>query len=202
MRRPVKGSFIGVVIAACVLAINPKAQCAIKFTSLFSFNGTNGAIPEATLAEGKDGYLYGTTIGGGTNGVPYGSDGTIFRVSTNGEFSTMAFMDRTYASSLQPSLVQASDGNFYGTSAFGGPRDWGAAFKITPGGDFSIVASFQWPELEYANGLEEGIDGLLYGTGYYGGTNGGYGSIVSIGTNGSVALMASFGETNGAHPQA
>lgn len=195
-----KISMIVLVVFLGVVA-QPAGKAAVKFTSLFSFNGTNGATPEATLVEGKDGYLYGTTLGGGTNKAPFGMDGTIFRITTNGAFATLAFLDRAYAANPQASLIGGSDGNWYGTTQFGGPRDWGAAFRVTPEGAFSILGSFEWPELEYANGLVEATNGLFYGTGYWGGTNGGYGSIFSVDSNGVVALVVSFGTTNGANPQ-
>ena len=196
MKKPV------VLLVLLALLRPPTADGAVRFSSLFSFNGTNGALPEATLIQARDGYLYGTTIGGGTNSVPFGSDGTVFRISTNGEFTTVAFLDRAFASNPQAGLIESSDGGLYGTCGFGGPRDWGAAFRIGLDGAFSIAASFQWPQLEYPNGLLEGNNGLLYTTGYWGGTNGGYGSVISIDTNGTIAILASFGLTNGANPQA
>lgn len=192
-----------VVLLVLLALLGPApANGAVRFSSLFSFDGTNGAVPEATLIQGKDGNLYGTTIGGGTNGVPFGSDGTVFRISTNGEFKTLAFLDRAFASGPQAGLIESSDGGLYGTCGLGGPRDWGAAFRVGLDGAFSIAAPFQWPQLEYPNGLLEGKNGLLYSTGYWGGTNGGYGSIISIDTNGTVAILASFGLTNGSNPQA
>lgn len=190
---------------SCLLALSllaTSAEAGVTFTTLFSFNGTNGAVPEATLVEGADGLLYGTTIGGGTNGVSYGGDGTIFRISTNGTFETLVFLDRSSAANPQAGLVQGSDGDFYGTTGFGGTRDWGVVFKISPAGVFSPVAEFQWPDAEYANGLVEGAERDFYGTAYYGGTNGGHGSIFRVSTNGIVTLLAGFDGTNGAHPQA
>ena len=42
------------------------------FTSLVSFNGTNGANPAAWLVQGPDGNYYGTTENGGTNDLNTG----------------------------------------------------------------------------------------------------------------------------------
>jgi uncharacterized repeat protein (TIGR03803 family) len=39
-------------------------------------------------------------------------------------------------------LLQGSDGNFYGTTAYGGAADWGAVFKITPAGVGTVLYSF------------------------------------------------------------
>ena len=44
-------------------------------TTLYSFNGADGASPTAGLVQGGDGYLYGTTSSGGTGG-----SGGIFRL--------------------------------------------------------------------------------------------------------------------------
>ncbi|MEY2429377.1 MAG: hypothetical protein QOJ40_2262 [Verrucomicrobiota bacterium] len=45
-------------------------------TTIFSFNGTNGAGPQARLVQGADGSFYGTTANGGATG-----NGTVFRLS-------------------------------------------------------------------------------------------------------------------------
>jgi uncharacterized repeat protein (TIGR03803 family) len=52
-------------------------------TTLFSFNGTNGAGPESGRIADANGNLYGTTSGGGANG-----DGTVFELSPEPEPST------------------------------------------------------------------------------------------------------------------
>jgi uncharacterized repeat protein (TIGR03803 family) len=72
-------------------------------------------------------------------------------------------------------LIQATDGNFYGTTEYGGPADAGTVFKITPSGSETVLYSFkgsatndgQTPEA----GLVQGSDGNFYGTTYEGGTN-------------------------------
>jgi uncharacterized repeat protein (TIGR03803 family) len=54
-------------------------------TGLYSFIGGNdGAYPVAGLVQGSDGYFYGTTYDGGTNGA-----GTVFRISTNGALTSL-----------------------------------------------------------------------------------------------------------------
>ena len=39
-------------------------------------------------------------------------------------------------------LVQANDGNFYGTTAFGGVSDQGSVFRMTPAGTVTIMHEF------------------------------------------------------------
>jgi uncharacterized repeat protein (TIGR03803 family) len=40
------------------------------------------------------------------------------------------------------SLVQGSDGNFYGTTSDGGQFDGGTVFRITPAGVLTVLHSF------------------------------------------------------------
>jgi uncharacterized repeat protein (TIGR03803 family) len=94
-------------------------------------------------------------------------------------------------------LVQASDGNFYGTTAFGGAANDGTVFKITPAGALTTLYSFcslsactdgSVPTTP----LIQGNDGYLYGTTQTGGANGNYGTVFKIGYNGSFETLYSF----------
>jgi len=62
-------------------------------TSLFSFNGTNGASPTGALLQDLDGTIYGTTFAGGSNfaGSVSSGNGSIFKVTANGELTTLHF---------------------------------------------------------------------------------------------------------------
>src|SRR6266704_2480917 len=82
-------------------------------------------------------------------------------------------------------LVQGSDGNFYGTTLFGGTNgENGTVFQITSGGTFAVLHDFQGPDgaLPWA-GLVQGSDGFFYGTTQGGGTNGDFGTVFRIATN-------------------
>src|SRR6266404_9329051 len=62
-----------------------RADAAPIVTGLYSFTGTtDGTAPEAGLIQGTDGYLYGTTLLGGNSG-----NGTVFRIDTNGNLTTL-----------------------------------------------------------------------------------------------------------------
>src|SRR2546427_8701183 len=59
-------------------------------TSLFTFNNTNGAMPQAGLALGSDGDFYGTTSAGGSSG-----DGTVFKITTDGTLTSLGSLSHT-----------------------------------------------------------------------------------------------------------
>lgn len=108
-------------------------------TTLFSFNGTNGSYPHASLMKGNDGCMYGTTTSGGTytnqlfpppEDHGYAGYGTVFRITTNGEFTSVVSFAGTDGASPLGSLTLGKDGNFYGTTVRGGVRDLGTAFRL------------------------------------------------------------------------
>ena len=116
-------------------------------TVLYAFTGTttDGANPATPLIAASDGNLYGTTGSGGNAGCR-GGCGTVFKISTAGvEAALYVFTAGGGQSQHGPdptALLQGSDGNFYGTTAYGGAAGWGAVFKITPAGVGTVLYSF------------------------------------------------------------
>jgi uncharacterized repeat protein (TIGR03803 family) len=96
---------------------------------LYSFGiyPTDGTKPTAPLVQGNDGNLYGTTLDGGT-----ANSGTVFRISHSGSYSNLYSFGSHSSDGLGPTagLVQGSDGNFYGTTQFGGANNLGTVFKL------------------------------------------------------------------------
>ncbi len=93
-------------------------------TTLYNFCSqpacADGADSLAALLQGPDGNLYGTTIGGGAYCVQNSGCGTVFKITTNGMLTTMhSFDDTDDGKAPFAGLVHATDGNFYGTTAFG-----------------------------------------------------------------------------------
>jgi uncharacterized repeat protein (TIGR03803 family) len=69
-------------------------------------------------------------------------------------------------------LVQATDDNFYGTTAYGGANNFGTVFSITPGGTLSTLHSFDSSDgYETVAGLIQATNGNLYGASQFGGAN-------------------------------
>ena len=177
-------------------------------TTLVGFNGTNGGDPEAALTLGTDGNFYGTTYQGGiTNHTYTGGMGSVFKVTTNGALTTLVALNFTNGVYPHCALTQGSDGNFYGTTCYGGatnstyPDGMGTVFKVTTNGALSTLVSFNstngagpWA------GLAQDNDGNFYGTTSLGGS-GGYGTVFKMTTNGTLTTLVSFNSINGSGPQ-
>lgn len=178
-----------------------------EIDDLFRFNGTNGSTPSSFL-QARDGNFYGTTKYGGMSFNPDTSNGygTVFRLSTNGEFTTLFNFDETNGS-VPMSLVEGNDGSLYGTTFSGGENGSGTVFRITTNGAFTILHSFGDPWIQNTDGaypwgnLLFANDGCLYGgttaggdsvEGYYLGT----GTLFRITTNGIFKTLFLFGNAS------
>jgi uncharacterized repeat protein (TIGR03803 family) len=179
------------------------------FTSLYSFGvivDTNGNVldgvePAASLVEGSDGEFYGTTEYGGSG------SGSIFKVTSSGVLTPLYQVppppDDVYAAENGPpsALALGADGNFYGTTTYGGSNYVGSVFEITPTGDCTTLYSFRF-ESDGAyplNGLIRGRDGIFYGTASQGGP-GTNGTIFRIAPSGKFSRLSSFNGQNGSEP--
>jgi len=147
-----------------------------KLTTLYSFCALSGCadgeLPYAGLVQATNGNFYGTTFSGGTNdGCGNGSGcGTIFKITPAGKLTTLhSFCSQTNCSdgaAPYAGLVQATNGNFYGTTRGYGSGP-GTVFEITPAGKLTTLYAFcsqsgcgTYP----LAGLVQGTDGNFYGT--------------------------------------
>ncbi len=162
-------------------------------TVLYSFGvGTDGQVPEATLIQGSDGNFYGTTGYGGTAGL-----GTVFKITPLGVETVLhSFTGGGDGVVPEVALVQGSDGNFYGTTAFGGAANRGTVFKITPLGVETVLHSFG----SGSDGtipdsvLIQGSDGNFYGTTTTGGSAAS-GTVFAVTPLGVETVLYSFGSS-------
>ena len=174
-------------------------------TNLFNFNGYfTGSGPVANLILGADGYFYGTTISGGTNGL-----GTVFRVTTNGTETVVFNFNGTNGAQPQAGLILGPDGGFYGTTEFGGNtigsslntgQGGGTVFRVTTNGTLTTLVNFNGTN--GANPLASlvvGPGGNLYGTTELGGSTNA-GTVFQVTTNGAFVTLYNFTNTDGAAP--
>src|SRR5204863_8190868 len=126
-------------IAAAIISIGCITVSAQTLTTLHSFDGGDGRSPEATLVQGTDGNFYGTTALGGAH-----FKGTVFKADTTGTFTTLHSFSGSPGDGAVPvaGLVQGTDGNFYGTTAYGGAHFQGTVFRIAASGAFTVLDSF------------------------------------------------------------
>jgi uncharacterized repeat protein (TIGR03803 family) len=204
-----------VFLLCATTAIASPAQ---TFTTLHSFDGTDGGPFPNGLVQATDGNLYGTVGYGGANG-----GGTIFKITPSGTLTTLynfcsqsGCTDGAYPDYGEGGgLVQATNGDFYGTAGGGGANctgtgGCGTVFKITPSGTLTTLYSFcaqsGCTDGAYPNDpLVQGTDGNFYGTAYGGGANG-YGTVFKITPSGTLTTLYSFcsqsGCTDGEYPNA
>src|ERR1022692_3258116 len=197
-----------VLVLCATTAIALPAQ---TLTTLFSFDGTDGAVPQAGLVQATNGDLYGTTVSGGAN-----TNGTVFKITPGGALTTLySFCSLGYpcadGDSPYAGLVQASNGDLYGTTYSGGANRYGTVFKITPGGTPTTLYSFCSQSgctdglAPYA-ALVQAANGDLYGTTVYGGAAV-FGTVFKIPPSGALTTLYRFCSdspscTDGAAPYA
>ncbi|MGB6744019.1 MAG: choice-of-anchor tandem repeat GloVer-containing protein [Terracidiphilus sp.] len=179
--------------------------------TLTTLGGTGGLDPLAGLIQGKDGNLYGVTARGGANTCTLRpgyrvSCGTVFKITPGGTVTTLASFNQ--ASGFAPSspLIQATDGNFYGTAPEGGATypGLGTVYKITPSGTLTVLHSFDGADGEKSfAALVQGSDGNLYGTTSFGGSNANYsGTVFKITLSGTLTTLHSFDGPDGSGAEA
>jgi uncharacterized repeat protein (TIGR03803 family) len=143
-----------------------------KLTVLHSFQLTDGAFPTTALMQATNGNFYGTTQRYAAN-----NGGTFFEMTPSGKLTTLYnFCAETNCrdGGSPWEVIQATDGNFYGATNYGGATGHGTLFEITPAGKLTTLYSFcpaspctgDTPDA----GLLQATDGGFYGTTFIGGT--------------------------------
>jgi uncharacterized repeat protein (TIGR03803 family) len=154
-----------IVFGVTLLFFVTSAAFGQKVRNVFSFPNANSATSPGTitLIQGRDSELYGTTTGYSVTG---GTDGSLFKISVGGKFTTLHIFSGADGSNPQGGLTLGIDGNYYGTTTSGGTSGAGTLFKVTPSGTFTSLYQFTGSSdgsFPYAPPIQ-GADGNLYGT--------------------------------------
>jgi uncharacterized repeat protein (TIGR03803 family) len=176
------------------------------FTTLHNFGPTltQGAVPHAGLIISGN-TLYGTAAGGGTS-----SNGTVFKVNTDGTGFTNLYnfsagnelptVGYTNSDGANPHGRLILWGNIlYGTTRTGGKAGVGTVFKVnTDGSGFTNLHSFTYAsDGGYPNAGLILSGSTLYGTAFEGGSFG-YGTVFKLDTAGTgFTTLHSFSAVSG-----
>jgi uncharacterized repeat protein (TIGR03803 family) len=196
--------------SACGSVFSMSAQGV--FTTIYNFC-TVGDCPDgnnpSSLTRASNGNFFGTTQAGGSGG-----GGTFFEITPAGSLTTLYGFCNTLAGETCPdgttpsSLMQATDGNFYGTTTaggaatcnYGGAYGCGTVFKMTSAG--SITTLHDFCETNCYDGispratLAQGTNGIFYGLAGAGGADE-FGCFSGCGTAYSLSVgLGPFVETN------
>ena len=154
MLRWTRAGIFGLTLAA-VFTAPGEAAAQVPVTVLHAFDAlTVPRGPYSPLIQASDGNFYGTTVSGGTDGA-----GTVYKMTPSGTVTVLHSFNRsTEGSTPFDGLLQAADGNFYG-SVSTGPNGTsnGSLFRMTPQGGVTVIAPFA------ASALVETPNGALYG---------------------------------------
>jgi uncharacterized repeat protein (TIGR03803 family) len=192
MKKFALGRIVGIVAVFWIAtAVASQGQ---TFTTLFTFGYADGT-GYGPIVQGTDGNFYG--IGGGGK---YGF-GEVYEISPAGKLRTLySFCAAPYAcpdGESPNSLMQAANGNLYGTTQYGGAYGEGTIFQLTTGGDLTTLYSFcaenqaNCPDGREPWGFAQGTNGKLYGTTSTGGIYDS-GTIFEITPAGELTTLYSF----------
>lgn len=119
-----------------VFRVNPNGS---HFQVLHGFRGSDGSEPFAGVILGSDGYLYGTTSGGGAN-----ASGVVFKLRTDGRgFTLLHTFKGEDGYAPYANLLEGQDKALYGTTYQGGAKDKGVLFKLNrDGSNFQVLHAF------------------------------------------------------------
>lgn len=207
------GNEDGVAGAGCGTLFSITAAGVLQ--TLYYPDGRDGCTPKA-LTVGPGGHLYGVMEVFGArpdinSGLPTAAiSGTIFRITTGGEFTRLHSFETANARSPIGGLLFASDSSLYGTTTAGAATGsgFGTVFRATVSGDEATVA----PLHNFAGGSSGGTpmaaliedantDGVFYGTTLYYGSCGAFqecGTVFRVNSSGGFQVLRSFtgsGET-------
>ena len=206
------GNFYGTTTGAgahnggTIFKITPNGVLTTLYNFCSESGCADGAYPEGTLALGLDGNFYGTTLHGGDSICQF-TCGTLFKITPDGRLTTIYLFSGDDGSNPVAGLIQAADGDFYGTTVAGGNQGNGTLFKVTSKGKLTTLYTFcSQPNCsdgdQPTGNLVQGVDGNFYGTTSVGGLGvncnivGGCGTVFRITPDGQLKTLHNFCQTD------
>jgi uncharacterized repeat protein (TIGR03803 family) len=199
--KPIFVIFLTLLLASIVV---PAQTQATKFKVLHTFHGSDGVNPIGQLVLDAAGNIYGTTGEGGSgkcSGTP--GCGTVFKMSRAGREIWLYSFDGGDGDTPLAGLLRDADGNFYGTTGYGGKINnhicpdgeaCGVVFKLDDTGKNETVRhKFAGPPDGYISEalLVGDSGGNLYGTTLWGGHDG-WGTVFDVDSAGKETILHSF----------
>ena len=177
-------------------------------TTLHNFTGADGAAPRSGLIEATDGNFYGTTSSGGS----LRNEGSVFKLDAAGTLTTLHSFTGLDGSMPIAALIQGKDGNFYGTTYWGGVSGVGTVFKLDTAGTLTTLYSFTGSDYgppskilpehgKHPEGLMQARDGSFYGT-TSDNLGPGLGTVFKLDLGGTLTTLHRFTGSDGVYPRA
>jgi uncharacterized repeat protein (TIGR03803 family) len=166
-----------------------RVSSAGTYTELFSFGLDPGgpAAPFGGVIADASGTLYGTTFGGGPDGV-----GTVFSLATDGTVTTLANFDQVVngGNPSEISLLRDASGTLFGSTRDLGFGSGATVFKLTTDGTLTTLlrrtgGSISGTLIADASGTIFGADSNADG----------FGEVFSIASDGTVTTLATLGDS-------
>ena len=185
------------VTSLCLFSALAGAQV---LNPLYTFTGgSDGSHPVSGLVEDSAGNFYGTTAGGGSQGL-----GTVYKLDPSGNLTVLySFTGGPDGSSPFAGLVMDASGNLYGAArAAADFSNAGTIFKVNPSspGSISVLHAFTGGSdggTPYGTLILNG--GNLYGTTLFGGTSSGV--VFQMDLSGNETVLYNFlGGSDGGSP--
>jgi uncharacterized repeat protein (TIGR03803 family) len=150
-----------------------------RLTVVHAFNGPTEGSSAIVSMQAADGNFYGVGTRGGSQSV-----GTFFQMTSSGALTVLRNfgVPNSVGGGANPTgIMQATDGNFYGTTTWGGDGTapfiaecpsyigCGTLFQITPAGQFTLLENFCGREICSSGSLPfappiQATNGNIYGT--------------------------------------
>jgi uncharacterized repeat protein (TIGR03803 family) len=215
-RQNARGLRMGLVWLACLVAVSGAASAQTTEVVLHNFcslaNCADGAQPLGGVIRDSEGNLYGTAGFGGAHNV-----GAVYKLTASGQETVLhsfcSLANCADGSAPAGGVIRDSEGNLYGTTAYGGASSNGSGVTSGAGVVYKVDASGQETVLynfcSLANCADGSIpsgpllmdsEGNLYGTTINGGPNGGIsagdGVVYQLAPSGQETVLCSFGSAS------